>query len=266
MKISNVAFNNSYFKPAFRGYTLKTENKKTGSDSLNVELPDSTQYDYAPLYTDPKKGRMLETTYRNKLMGICFDEEGKLNPIIKNKLDDSNFIFEQPDGTSKVMTIKDALKSYVISSKPFNGQLIHATFVREDAENIKKHGFDPKRISRAEFGPGFYFTPSEGEAMNYGSAMLSARVKGNCAHMDGKFYEKIKTQGVTDTVKNFIGLKSSNHPTFDIERQVVSTVINEYVRNILFEELGYDCAYGAGGGKSCFVVYNPDAISDIKVF
>ncbi len=96
MKISNVAFNNSYFKPAFRGYTLKTENKKTGSDSLNVELPDSTQYDYAPLYTDPKKGRMLETTYRNKLMGICFDEEGKLNTIIKKNLMTATLFLNNP--------------------------------------------------------------------------------------------------------------------------------------------------------------------------
>ena len=69
-----------------------------------------------------------------------------------------------------------------------------------------------------------------------------------------------------DKLKKFIGLNSFGYPTQEVENSVTSKIINEYARNVLYNEMGYDCAYGSGGGKSCFVVFNPDSISDIEMF
>lgn len=265
MNISKISCNNYVCNTNFKGQNSKTkvENSET---KPAFELPNSDNYDYAPLFTDPNKGSELQKEYKAKLRGVCFDKEDKLHPAIKKKLDDSLFVFEQPDGTSKVMTIKDAIKGYIKPSREIDGEFYHATFVTEDAKNIIRNGFDPKRIKRTEFGPGFYFTPSEGDAMNYGSAKVKARIKGNCGHISGKFYEKINNYKTQEAVKKFVGMKSVGYPTQDIEREVASSIINEYARNIISQELGYDCAYGAGGGKACFVVFNPNSISDIEMF
>mgnify|MGYP001026232760 FL=1 len=266
MNISKISFAGHIGTANFKGQPKTIKENSSETLQTGFELPNATQYDYSPLFTDPRKGASLQEEYRAKLTDICFDKKGELNPVIKKKLDDSHFVFEQPDGTQKVMTIKEALKSYVKSSRPIDTSLIHATFVREDAMNIAKNGFDPKRIKRTEFGPGFYFSPSEGDAMNYGSAKVKARIKGNCAHMDGKFYEKINNYKTKEAVKKFVGLNSTGYPTQEIENSVANLVINEYARNVLYNEMGYDCAYGSGGGKSCFVVFNPDSISDIEMF
>lgn len=265
MNIAKISCINYRPNVNFKGQN--PEHKSESKDTIaKFDLPEPSKYEYAPLYTDPKKADMLQKEYRSKLSKVCFDTDGRLNPVIKKKLDESFFVFDMPDGSSQVMTIKEAIKAYVKPSRPIDAELYHATFVREDAENIIKKGFDPQKIKRTEFGPGFYFTPSEGDAMNYGSAKVKARIKGNCGHINGKFYEKINNYKVQEGVKNFVGMKSVGYPTQDIEREVARTIINEYARNVIYQELGYDCAYGAGGGKACFVVFNPNSISDIEMF
>ncbi len=264
MNIQKIYGFNYAQKTNFKSAISKDNKEQT--TTLGCKLPDSKQYEYAPLYTNPKKGSELQAQYKEKLRNICFDEKGNLHPAIKKKLDESCYIFEQPDGSSKLMTIKDALKSYVGNAKPIDTRLLHGTFVQEDADSIIKNGFDPKRINNTYFGPGFYFTPSEGDALIYGSAKVEARIKGNCAHANGKFYEKINNWPVQESVKKFIGLNSYGYPTQDIENGIANSIINEYVRNVLFNEMGYDCAYGANRGSSCIVVFNPDSISDIRPY
>jgi len=250
---------------SFARFHFNGKNKNIESSGLN--LPNSSDYDYLPLSINPDKALRLKKEYSDKISDACFDDNGKLNPVIKKKLDESHFVFELEDGTPQVMTIKEALKSCVLSSRPVDMQVFHATFTKETAQNIIDKGFDPMRISRTEFGPGFYFAPSEGDAMNYGSAQLSVRLKGNMAIMDhGKYYQKIANSAVINSVRDFTGLKSTGYPTSEIEARSAEKIVNEYARNVLTEELGYDCAYGAGGGKNCLVAFNPKAISDVKLF
>lgn len=227
-------------------------------------LPNPERYDYSPLFTDPRTGSAKRKEYMSKIMDICFDKKGELNPAIKKHLDESLFLFDTKDGAQKLMTFKDAIKASIKGERMIDTNLYHATDMKETVQSIIKNGFDPQKIARTEFGPGFYFAGSEGEAMNYGSAKLTARIKGKCAHVDGKYYERVKTWKMQDKLKKFIGLNSFGYPTQEVENSVTSKIINEYARNILVNELGYDCAYGAEGGKACFVVYNPKAISDIK--
>ena len=264
MKILGISDYTRYRTPIFKGGGNK-KTQKAQNEKFNVKLPDASHYDYSPLYTDIEEGSRLREEYREKLISACFDKEGKLHPLIKDKLDNSLFAFQLDGNTVKVMSIKDAVKSSVMSERSIDTDVIHATSGIENAKSIVKNGFDPKRISRTEFGPGFYFATSEGNAMNYGSAKVQARLKGKCAIMNGKYYENIKTDAVVNAVKEYTGMKSMGYPTYEIEDRVAEIVVDEYTRNLLVNELGYDCAYGSNGCMACYVAYNPDAIHDVEI-
>lgn len=236
------------------------------SENLGVTLPNPSEYDYEPLYTPYEKADRLKSEYKGKIMEACFDKDGKLNPRIRRHLDESKFVFELKEGCPEVMTIKEALKRSIMGESKVNMDMFHGTPTIEQRDSIIENGFDPKRISRAEFGPGIYFTPSEGEAMIYGNAKVLAKLKGRCARFDGPFYSKVANGAVLNAVQKFVGLKSKGYPTTQLEHESAQRIVNEYVRTVLCDELGYDFGYGASRSKACYVAFNPEAITDIKRF
>ena len=113
-------------------------------------------------------------------------------------------------------------------------------------------------------GPGFYFSSSYGAAREYNSAVLKADCRGKCAHVDGPYFDRITDAGVTSNIAHFIGLKANGYGTARYEHDVARRVLYEYTRNMIVDELGYDMAYGSSRFDSCYAVYNPKAISNIR--
>ena len=96
MNISKISFAGHVGTASFKGQPKTIKENSNGTLQTGFELPNATQDDYSPLFTDPRKGASLQEEYKTKLTNICFDKKGELNPVIKKKLDDSHFVFEQP--------------------------------------------------------------------------------------------------------------------------------------------------------------------------
>lgn len=229
------------------------------------QLPNPALYaDLDRFDMDYRKQDALGEEYFNKIISVCFDENGKLDERLKSYLDNEKFEIADKNGVKKNMTIKEAIESSIIGDFDFDNTLYHATWTTEVADQIIKNGFDVNKISRTQFGPGFYFSSSYGAAREYNSAVLKADCKGKCAHVDGPYFDRITDAGVTSNIARFIGLTANGYGTAKYEHNVARKVLHEYTRNMIVNELGYDMAYGSSRVDSCFVVYNPKSISNIR--
>ena len=181
-----------------------------------------------------------------------FDDNHILNPIIKSKLDKTNFVIETENG-NELITIKEAIaKSDHTNLGNIESTVYKGCFSEEEINNIKRRGFKTNSINRTTYGPGFYFACSEGEAREYGSAVMKANVRGNCwIFKDPKWYDKITTPAVYKFIKNYTGV---NDP------ETLKSIINEYVRSLMSNDFDVDCAY-------CFrncICFSPRAIKSIE--
>lgn len=241
---------------------------------------------------DPAKRIQEEREYQNKLYDTYFetltDETGKtkfrLEPEIKEYMDNKIFEFEGPEGEKIKGSAKDALKAYVASQEdiPCIDGALHGA-LREAIESIIKNGFDTRRISATAFGPGFYFG-SEGTAQDYSSAKLQADIKrtkrpdgseGKFVRFNQAYYNDMiccKLYGaMNDVLRLDTGYSKVYNPFStdfnDVNRNFLSKAINEYCRDILVNEMGIDAAFAASPGyHNCVVVFNPDAIANVKEF
>ena len=186
-----------------------------------------------------------------------FDKNGKLNSLIKKMLDESQFVFDV-DGKSKLMTIKDYTKANIREIRKYNKDrywgMYHATFTKEVADQIIKNGFDYKKISRAQHGPGIYLAFAEGQAMQYGSSKLRIDItkNGKEALLNPGWYKQVESSGAASKVRKFTGADSKK----------VGQAVNEYVRSYLADELGCNLGY-ANGELICF---NPEVMGNIRHF
>ena len=189
----------------------------------------------------------------------AFKENGKLEPVVKKLLDESKFIFDTDDG-KQLMTIKDFIEKIIVrvdNQRSFP-DMYHASFSKETIDKIIKNGFDKNHIFRAQNGPGFYFAFAEGQAMNYGTAKLKADVEGKMAVFPHRWYDKITHEtDALDRIKKFTGAANDVNKASEAEK-----ALNEYVRNMLVDEFGYDLGY-ANGELVCF---NPDVITNLRHF
>ena len=181
----------------------------------------------------------------------CFNDNYELNPVIKKLLDKSKFLIETNDGT-ELITIKDAIKKFVTNDwgDIQIPQFYHACATYNTVDKILQKGFEPKHIKRTMYGPGFYFTGSEGDARNYGSALLVADLKGHCCVLDPKWYDSISSDSVTGKISYLTGSDYFQS----------KAILNEYVRKLMYEELGIDFAYCYGNQ----VVFNQDSIQNME--
>lgn len=259
------AYNPVYYSKV-NNLTSFGNNQNTQSMGVENELPNPRLYADCGNYMVPyEKRQELSDEYRQKVFDVCFDENGKLDKRIVEFLDNAKFDIKTSDnGPKKSMTIKEAIDSSILRTGRAKGSFYHATFYKEIGDKIIKEGFDPMKISRTKFGPGFYFSPAEGGALMYSSCLLKADYDGNCAQVNGEFYERITQSTVNNEVKNFIGLKSNEYPLASTESEIVEKIINQYTRNYFVDELGIDMVYGSSRVESCYAVFNPEILSNIR--
>ncbi len=266
MNISRINLGNYYYTGMQNKTSFGCEhcNQTMG---IEDKLPRPEKYAETSSWMLPyEKREELKTEYKEKIMDAITDSEGKLDKRIVDFLDKQKFDIEAADSKEKKnMTIKEAINAAIVRTEKIDATAFHATFVREIGEQIIQNGFDPSKISRTKLGPGFYFSPSEGGAREYSSSILTAKLKGTCAQVSGPYFEKITDAGVARSISNFIGLKSNDYILGMAESEVCSEIINEYARDYLVNDLGIDMAFGSSGRfETCYAVYNPDAISNIR--
>lgn len=241
----------------------KSQNKQTmGAEN---ELPNPKLYADCGNYAIPyEKRQELCDEYQKKVMDVCFDENGKPDKRIVEFLDNAKFEIETVNGEKKLMTIKEAINSAIIRTGKTKGNLFHATGYKEMGDKIIAEGFDPMKISRTKFGPGFYFSPSEGGALAYSNCVLRCEFDGNCAQVNGPFYEKITESSANRELSEFIGLTSREYALGNVESSIVTKLINEYARNYFVNELGIDAVEGSTRAEYCVAVFNPEILSNIR--
>lgn len=263
-----IAFNNLGVYSVNNYAQRKSFGCSNCSKTMGVEdkLPNPALYsDLNRFDMDFEKQDALGKEYYDKIISVCFDEQGNLDERLKEYLDNTKFEIETATGRKEMMTVREAVTSSIIKSfGDLDMTLYHATWSTTTGDQIIKNGFDVDKIARTQFGPGFYFSPSQGSAMEYNSAILKADCKGKCAHVDGPYFDRITNAEVTTSIANFIGLPMKEYGTAKYGLNAARKVLYEYTRNILVNDLGYDMAYGASRFDSCYVVYNPKSISNIR--
>ena len=266
MKISSVnlglyAVNNLSKKTSFG---CEHCNKSMG---IKDKLPSTEKYAECCSWMVPyEKREEMKQEYKSKILEAVIDSEGKIDKRIVDFLDNQKFDIDiDGTGKKKSMTIKEAIDSAIVRTYDADTTLYHATWTTEVADKIIQNGFDPDKISRTKLGPGFYFSPSEGGAIEYSSCILKADIKGKCAQVNGPFYEQITNAHPVIALSDFIGLNSREYELGMAENEVCTKLVNEYARNYLVNELGVDMAYGSSGRfETCYAVYNPDSISNVR--
>lgn len=250
----------NYSKTNFKG------NEKIETMGVENELPNPKEYTDCDNFMIPyEKRKELSDEYSDKIIQICFDKDGKVDDRIKKYLDNTKFNIETSTvGEKKPMTIKEAINSSIVRRYRAKGDFYHATAYKEIGDKIIEEGFDPMKISRTKFGPGFYFSPSEGGALAYSSCVLKSGFDGECAQVDGPFYERITGSDAIKNLGEFIGLKSNDYSTRMTEYEILTKILNEYSRDYLVNELGIDMACGSSRAECCFAVFNPKILSNIR--
>lgn len=264
MEIS--ALNSAIYSKMNNFSTSFGNNENSKTMGIEDKLPNPKLYADCDNFMIPyDKRQELSNDYYKKVVALCFDKDGKVDKKIKNFLDTEKFEIKTSDsGETKKMTIKEAIDSSILRTYQAKGNFFHATAYKEIGDKIIEEGFDPMKISRTKFGPGFYFSPSEGGALAYSSCVLRSDFDGNCAHVDGPFYERITDSEANRKLGNFIGLKSNDYSIRNLEYEILTKIINEYSRDYLMNDLGIDMAYGSSRAESCFAVFNPKILSNIR--
>ena len=225
---------------------------QNNSQDLNVKAQENLQQNTN--ISQPSFQGSIEKAAHNVSSKIGVNADAS----IKKMLDESKFLLDVGNG-KELMSIKEFIQKIVtrVDEQRSFPNMYHASFSKEKIDNIIKNGFDPKCIYRAQNGPGFYFAFAEGQAMMYGSAKLTADLEGKTAIFPPKWYDKI-TEGTDaiERIKTFTGTNGAN------SKNDAGQKLNEYVRNLLFKDLGYDMGY-ANGELICF---NPSVIKNIKHF
>ena len=212
-----------------------------------------------------QKREQLQQEYRSKLIDACFDKNKRLNTKLVDYLDTTKFDFETKDGTVKKMTVSEMLENIVSNKRPYKGSLYHATGTTEIGQKIIKEGFDPFKISRAKIGPGFYFTSSEGHALEYSRAVLKCDYEGTCAYVEPEFYTKLKTGNVLGGICNFVGFDTSGYPLGMDSYDAAGKILDEYVRDCFVNKMGIDMAEGySSWNEHSIVIFNLDKISNLR--
>ena len=260
VNFNNVGFYNYGFSPVNRSQSFKAVPslnlmQKNGINAQEYQNKCNNARSYDELDA-------IKSEYYNKAMSVVFDENGKLDKRIVDYLENTEFPYT--DGSNKTVKIKDLMKDSIYRTRHIDFPMYHATSSEETANNIIKNGFDPKRISRTLVGPGFYFSPSRDCTLMYNNHVLKAQIEGTCADVNSEKIQEIDKLDIQKHLRNFIGLEGTDYNIGVCDGQIMSKVIDEYVRTSFYEDLGIDVVDGNGGGVQCYAVYNPNSIHNIE--
>lgn len=194
----------------------------------------------------------------------------RLKPEVKEFFDNQTVTYKDSEGIEKEGSIKDALKSLILQRRDLDEWRMYHGTTQKSIENILQNGPDMLECKEGAFGPGMYFAFSEGDAMVYSPAKITADIKGverengekgQKAIFNELFDKKFDTQKVTKTFEDEFG-KKARFGFF-----TAKTVFEEYCRQIFTDELNIDAAYGhARCYQGVLVVFNPNSITNISKF
>ncbi len=260
----NVNFNNVGFYNYNSANSQKPSFKSTSSLNLMQNNGINAQ-DYqnrcnnARSYTEKDQ---IKEEYIQKAKSIVFDENGKIDKRIVEFLDNMEIPYK--DNPNKTVKIKELMNESISNRRNIDEIMYHATSSEEAANNIVNNGFDSNKIKRTLVGPGFYFSPSRDCTLMYNTHVLKAQIKGTCASVDSDKIQEIDKLNINKALGQFIGFEGRDYDIAFCDAQIMSKIVDEYVRTSFYEDLGIDVVSGNGGGISCFAVYNPNAINNIE--
>ena len=233
MKISNVQ---NYYPSSIKRYSQKTQFKGSSFGT----------YDFSCEYGYEKYARAFwEKLQNNKeyiyahLDNLTIDMEGKKAPIKEHV----NGMFRKGNKN---------LQKY---------SFFHRTYYPDE---IVKNGFDFTKINQTKYGPGMYFSCSEGEVQIYNGTTLKADFEGTTAIGDDlDKYEQL-LMPITTEIRKYFGMSLGYTPEGMTEYHVLKKFCDQYVRNIIVNKLNIDGATCYGGRY--FIVFNPKSLSNIRKY
>lgn len=245
---------------------LKGKNFKVvvaGLEKLKSQLPNTRLYaDCADYSIGYEKRDKLAEEYYKKLLETFFDDLGNLK---KEAVEFMEAVRIDVGQNNSKKSIREIIKNSITDKQRLKGTFFHATGYKEIGEKIIKEGFDPVKIARTKYGPGFYFSSSEGGALQYSSCVLKGDLEGNCAFINTPFYEKVTSFETLTKLRKMFGLESCSYGLREAEEKAITQMINEYSRHIIMDEFGCDLAYNSSSVfDTCCVVFNPKAISNLR--
>ena len=233
MQISAV---NSY-SGMQKHYQVQPQNHTVSFSADNTKIPEGMDsYEYACLY---------EKNFLNKLN----ERKEELYKFLDSaKLGDGTAVF---DAISGMFDTEE--------TETRNIKLLHKTGA-ENIEIIQKNGFSPEKISATEYGPGVYFSQTEGVLTIYSGKTLKFDYTGRTANGKNlQNYNKVNSD-ITNTLRRYLNLPAdfSNRMIMN-EQAALRRFTHEYTRHTIADKLGIDGAY-ATTSDGYFVVFNPDAV------
>lgn len=160
--------------------------------------------------------------------------------------------------------ITDILESFFDDSREcvqIKG-LMHKT-PRENIQPILETGFDFSKINTTEYGPGMYFSGNETELLIYNGETLCVDYQGRTSRgINLKEYNNLKSALINE-VRSYLKLGFSSIENVMAEAEAISTtIVNDYCRQKIVNELGIDAA-SLPYGNSYFEIFNPDSIKKV---
>lgn len=194
-----------------------------------------------------------EKEYIANILSALNKRQDELYDYLDSVVDDDGLSF-----TDKLLNMFDTENAEIKED-----DFIHKT-PYENIEILQKNGFNPEKINRTEYGPGFYVGFTEGTVSIYSGAKMQVKYKGNS--VKGKNlskYNSIKSEMV-NKLREYLNLKSDfSNPLIWKEFEAFSKFANEYSRKVISDKLGIDGAF-ANKSDGYFVIFNPDSVREIK--
>ena len=106
--------------------------------------------------------------YRDNVLNALNERKDELYDYLDSLTDDDGLTF-----TDKLADMFD-METGEIKEETF----LHKTS-SENVEDLEENGFNPDKIGRTEYGPGFYVGVSEGALLIYPGVKMQVKYKGN---------------------------------------------------------------------------------------
>ena len=222
----------------------------------NLKKNQNSKVNFTGIYSD-----MLKSTYDVDIIRYLERFE---NDLMRNK----DKIYEYLDSNTilyndKEQTITEHLRDmFDLDTTEYNssGTLLHKT---SRPQEIIQNGFDVNKINITNFGPGIYFSQSEGELTIYSGETMKADFEGSvCYGKNLDRYNAINSHA-TNLIRKMMKQKFEFGPTTMAEQEVLRKFVHEYSRRKIAEDLGIDASYNRGG--QYFIVFNPEKLSNIRI-
>lgn len=238
---------------------VKAQTKENKSAQPKDERPQITELRayYAPMF----KGISDSSG-----VGLKRREQDALPPELRKAADNITAAYTtyiHPSVPPKVVIgrVKDYIADSLSEKERYIDETVYHATSEGAAKSIVKNGFDFDKYGSIKTGPGVYFTDSPlwGQTMcGNGNPIVAAHIQGKAKAIDSRFFDNI-----TDN-KEFMSQFSDAIDDLGLDIKPYDAAV-KYVRELIADEFGLDMLLTTIGGGYHYVVYNPDAISDVHI-